>query len=179
MRTAPVPADPGGEWKEVRIPGGPSVPVRKGSPIDAVFGEAAPKSSPQRMPWSLGSLGDHLWLRLEEARPRLAELVHEELDRAIEEHRPLRPLDPFTIASDVVRYGLLEPAFARYPESAEQLARYLSVVREGYTEDEPGGYMRHALGSYVLDWLAAPQYLPMVEQLDRALHDILIAEFMD
>ena len=164
---------PEDDWTSVRLPGGPTVPVRKDSPVDVALDNRMPseEGAPSvRMPWSLGLLGDYLWTHLEEARPHIAKLIHEEVGRAIDEGRLLHPLDPMVVAREVLRYDLLEPALNRYPAGADRLAEFLRAVRNAYQAEEEGWpYAREALSTFVLDWLTSPGRLAIVEELDPQL----------
>lgn len=71
------------EWRRVELPDGKSFPVRRNSPLDAAFPEDAAPTPDMPMTWSLGLLGDLMWMRLPETRPFLAELITSELEHAM------------------------------------------------------------------------------------------------
>jgi hypothetical protein len=166
------------EWVRVHLPGGLSVPVRKGSPVEAVFGApSSPTSPPWKMQWSIGFLGDFLWMNLPESRPFLAELLTKELSEAIELDMQLYPVGPLDIASDALWHPLIEPALDADPMDVHGVARLLRIVREAYTLDPPPWEnTRYALRVYVLENLDVPEYISTVERIDGELFDIIRSE---
>jgi len=160
------------DWVIRHLPGGGSVPVRPGSPVDAVFGAADPGAG-RTMELSLGYLGDLVWLRLPEARPLVADQVARELDDAMAMGRELRHPTALNIVSDVLWTPLLRRLLESSPLDRELLARCLAVIREAYTSEESNDEVRDALLVYVMDGLRAPDYLSIVEDVDRELFEII------
>lgn len=156
------------EWVSRPLPGGGTVPVRRGSPADAAF--SVPPGPPGPDHLSLGPLGDLLWHRLPEARPLLVERVVRELEDAIALDREPRHPGAWSVVSDVLWSPLLRRALEATPQDRTLLARYLAVVREAYASGDVE--VREALSSYVLDGLRS--YLPLVAELDRELHDLVV-----
>lgn len=163
---------PPDEWVLRRLPGGGSVPVRPGSPADAVFGTS--DTGPQwTMEMSLGYLGDLVWLRLPEARPFLADRVVRELEDAITVGRELRRLTALSIASDVLWSPLLRRTLDSAPLDRDLVARCLALVREAYVSESSNDEVRDALLSYVLDGLGSPEYRPVVEEIDEEFFEVV------
>ncbi|MEU4740443.1 hypothetical protein AB0G02_08210 [Actinosynnema sp. NPDC023658] len=159
------------DWVRLHLPGGPSVPVRKGSPVEAVFGDRqATASPPWRMQWSVGFLADFLWMALPECRPFLAERIRAEVEDAIDLDRELQPLGPLDIAGDVLWYPLIQPALDADPMDEERVARLLRAVREAFALEPPAWEdSRYGLRVGVLENLDVPQYISTVERIDPAL----------
>jgi hypothetical protein len=129
------------------------------------------------MELSLGFLGDLVWMRLPEARPLVAKRIEGEVIDAITIGRELQQLTSMSIASDVLWSPLLRRALEESPLDKEKVARFLAVIREAYLADRPEGeYTQYALRTYVLEWLAQPEYLSIVEDIDRDLHDIIMRD---
>ncbi|MGW6933591.1 hypothetical protein ACWGE0_26285 [Lentzea sp. NPDC054927] len=128
-------------------------------------------SPPWKMQWSIGLLGDFLWMNLPESRPFFAERIAAEVEEAIELDRELQPLQPMDTARDVLWYPLIQPALDADPMDEEWVSRLLRVVREAWElEPPPWEDTRYGLRVYVLENLDVPDYLPIVERLDPALH---------
>lgn len=51
------------ERRRVELPDGKTFPVRRNSPLYAAFPEITAPNSDVPMPWSLGTLGDLMWMR--------------------------------------------------------------------------------------------------------------------
>lgn len=163
------------DWVRVHLPGGPTLPVRKGSPVEAVLGaQPATASPPWKMQWSIGFLGDFLWVNLPECRPFLAERIRAEVEDAIDLDRELQPVGPLDIAGDVLWYPLLQPALDAEPMDEERVARLLRVVREAFALEPPAWEdSRYGLRVYVLENLDVPEYISTVERLDPPLFDVI------
>ncbi|MCP2249651.1 hypothetical protein [Lentzea aerocolonigenes] len=165
------------DWVRIQLPGGSSVPVRRGSPVEAAFGTSPVPAPTDRMQWSIGLLGDFLWLNLPECRPFFAEQIKAEVEQAIDHDRELRPLQPMDIADYVLWQPLIEPALEARPMDEQWVSRLLRVVREAWElEPPPWEDTRYGLRVYVLERLDVPEHLPVVERLDPALYAAIRAE---
>lgn len=152
----------------IQLSGGVSVPVRAGSPLAAAFSPPGPSG---QMQWSIGVLGDFLWLNLPECRPFFAEQIKAEVEQAIEHDRGLWPIQPMDIADYVLWQLLIGPALDARPMDEQWVTRLLRIVREAWElEPPPWENTRYGLRVYVLERLDVPEYLPVVERLDPALH---------
>ncbi|NKE61039.1 hypothetical protein FXN61_31355 [Lentzea sp. PSKA42] len=155
----------------IHLPGGPAVPVRGGSPLEAAFSSSDPG---EKMSWSLGLLGDFLWRNLPECRPFFAERLKHEIDEAIEQDRELHAVWPLEIACDVLWYPLIRPALDADPMDEELVARLLRIVREAWAlEPPPWEDTRYGLRVYVLENLDVPEHISVVERLDPVLHQVI------
>ncbi len=163
------------DWVQVHLPGGPSVPVRRGSPAEAVFSGRPNAPTPAwRMQWSTGFLGDFLWMTLPECRPIFADRIKAELEDAIDLGRELQPIGPLDIACDVLWYPLVRPALNADPMDEEWVTRLLRVVREAFElEPPPWEDTRYGLRVYVLENLDVPEYIATVKRLDPALFALI------
>lgn len=133
-----------------------------------------PRQKHRQMQWSIGVLGDFVWMNLPEARPFLAERIAAEVEDAIDHDRELQPVQPMDTARDVLWYPLIQPALDAEPMDEEWVARLLRVVREAWElEPPPWEDTRYGLRVYVLENLDVPDYLPIVERLDPALHAVI------
>ncbi|NUT53781.1 MAG: hypothetical protein HOV94_41800 [Saccharothrix sp.] len=137
-----------------------------------MFGEPDPDPR-ATVEMSLGFLGDLVWRRLPEARPLVAERVVREMDDAMTVGRGIRRPTALSIVSDVLWSPLLRRALDASPIDRTLLARYLAVVREAYLSEASNDEVREALLIYVLDGLGSPEYLPVVEDVDRELFEII------
>ncbi|MFI7674621.1 hypothetical protein [Actinophytocola sp. NPDC049390] len=157
------------EWRRVESAGGNSFPVRRDSPLDAAFPEATAPTSDVPMTWSLGRLGDLMWMRLPEARPLLAKLITSELEHAMNARSELMLLVG-DIVTDALWRPLMCPTLDDYPRTRDQVARQFQVVREGYLADHPDqDATREMLVDYVFYNLQEPKYLAIVEEVDPEL----------
>jgi hypothetical protein len=129
-------------------------------------------ATPGKMHWSIGLLGDFLWLNLPECRPFFAARINAELEEAIEHDRELQPVQPMDIADHVLWQPLIQPALDAEPMDEEQVIRLLRIVREAWELEPPPPWenTRYGLRVYVLERLDVPEYLPVVERLDPVLH---------
>jgi len=143
------------------------------SPIDVV---RQPLDKPDvPMQWSLGLLGDMMWMRLPESRPFLARLIATEVETAIENDHELMLL-PDMIVIDALRNPVLRPALDDFPRTKRHLAAILCVIREAYMmENLPGA--RVTLENYVLEELQSPVYWPIVREVDPQLASLIETEF--
>ncbi|MFS8104479.1 hypothetical protein LFM09_45970 [Lentzea alba] len=132
---------------------------------------------PRRMRWSIGLLGDFVWMSLPESRPFFAERIMAEVEEAIDHDRELQPIQPMDTARDVLWYPLIQPALDARPMDEQWVARLLRVVREAWElEPPPWEDTRYGLRVYVLENLDVPDYLPVVERLDPALYAAIRSE---
>ena len=129
-----------------------------------------PRKQHRQMQWSIGLLGDFVWMNLPESRPFFAGRIAAEVEEAIDHDRELQPIQPMDTARDVLWYPLIQPALDAEPMDEEWVARLLRVVREAWElEPPPWEDTRYGLRVYVLENLDVPDYLPIVERLDPAL----------
>lgn len=124
------------------------------------------------MPWSLGHLGDLMWMTLPETRPFLAAQIVSEVEDALEYGRQLGPLLPGTLASHALWHPVMRPALDEYPNSRDRVAGHLRFLYEVYKSVEPDQTespdqlaTREALDSYVIDWLREPAYREIVDEV--------------
>ncbi len=155
----------------VHLPGGPSGPVRRGSPVEAAFNTSPATPPTTKMQWSIGFLGDFLWMNLPESRPFFAEQIRAAVEEAIDHDRELQPLQPMDIADHILWQPLIEPALDAEPTDEEWVTGLLRIVREAWElEPPPWEDTRYGLRVYVLERLDVPDYLPIVERLDPGLY---------
>ena len=129
------------------------------------------------MQWSLGLLGDFVWMNLPESRPFFAEQIGAEVEQAIDHDRDLWPIQPMDIADYVLWQPLIRPALDAEPMDEAWVTRLLGVVRQAWElEPPPWEDTRYGLRVYVLERLDVPDYLRVVERLDPALHAAIRAE---
>lgn len=156
-------------WRRVELPGGTSFSARRDSPVDAAFAEGATPAPDVPMTWSLGVLGDLMWMRLPESRPFLAELITSEVAEAIEYGRGLMLLVG-EIVPDALWHPVMRPALDDYPRTRDRVVAQLGMVREAYLADHPDrDATRGALQNYVLYNLQERRYLTIVEEVDPEL----------
>lgn len=124
------------ERRRVELTDGKSFPVRRDSPLDAAFPESTASTSDVPMTWSLGRLGDLMWMRLPEPRPFLAELITSELQHAMNARRELTLLVG-DVVTDALWHPVMRPTLDGYPRTRDQVAAQFQVVREGYLADRP------------------------------------------
>ncbi|MEV6896491.1 hypothetical protein [Amycolatopsis sp. NPDC051372] len=150
-------------WRRVELPGGRSFQARRDSPVDAAFPEHGDADVP--MPWSLGMLGDLMWMRLPETRPILAEHIAREVEDAMDAGRELMMLVG-SIAPDALWYPVMEPTLEAYPHTRDRVAAQLMVVWEAYHAEHPDrDATQYALEQYVFINLQYPPYRGIVEEI--------------
>ncbi|QRP42709.1 hypothetical protein [Amycolatopsis sp. FDAARGOS 1241] len=121
------------DWRRVELPGR-SFQARPGSPVDAAFPERGDVTDVP-MSWSLGVLGDLMWMRLPEARPILAEGIADEVENAMDAGRVL-----ILLVGDLVTdlwHRVMEPTLNNFPRTKERVAAQLRVVLEVYRAEHP------------------------------------------
>lgn len=161
------------ETRRVYRPHGASFEVRSGGALDAIYSDSEPAEPHPVMPLSLGILGDLMWLQLPDSRVRLAKLIVNEVEAAVQSGLPLCVLVG-SIVTDVLWHPLIQPALDNYPETRMQVQVYLRVVREAYLRDEsPTTGTRWALEEYVFDNLKYSPYREIVEEVDMELAEII------
>jgi hypothetical protein len=165
------------EWRNADLGNGRVVPVRRGSPLDAAFPEGEVRRLPANsaMPWSLGLLGDMMWMRLPETRPFLAKLIESELEDAISAGRELmRPLLG-CVVPDALWHPVMKPALKDFPRSRERLEEMCRVVLDAFQADpsDKDG-VRYALVHYVLGWLDEPEYRVVIEEVNPELAELVV-----
>jgi hypothetical protein len=129
------------------------------------------------MQWSLGVLGDLMWLRLPETREAIAKLLVEEIESAVHNERELRPLTAGQFVLDALWWPAIEPAFERFPTDRSQLAVQLQVVFEAYGADGPNqDAIREAFESYVFGYLGRSPYREIVAELHPELATLVARE---
>jgi hypothetical protein len=120
--------------------------------------------------WSTGPLEDLLWARLPGLRPRLASLVAEEMELAVEQDRVLWTLSPYETCS-VFMGELYWPALDGLPDTAPAAHACGRVLREILELDEAlAGEYGDPLHNRVLKWLVeAEPYREALTGLDPPL----------
>ncbi|MEU5874208.1 hypothetical protein AB0A73_21960 [Glycomyces sp. NPDC047369] len=114
--------------------------------------------------WSMGRVADLLWRHSEAARPLIREALVNELDSAMERRR--MPIDEDGGALLIHYFGsVLRPLLDSYPDTAEALQQELQLVRyvAPYRGPDSPEYISEQFNEYVLSWLRADQYRPIVE----------------
>ncbi|MPZ81400.1 MAG: hypothetical protein GEV28_13750 [Actinophytocola sp.] len=125
------------------------------------------------MTWSLGLLGDLMWMRLPETRPFLAQRIARAVEDAIDQRREL-----WLLVGDIVTGALWRPVMCPtlddYPRTRDRVAAQLRVVREAYLADHPDqDATRYMLMHYVLYNLQEPEYRRIVEEVDPELASLM------
>ncbi|MFC4856928.1 hypothetical protein [Actinophytocola glycyrrhizae] len=163
-------------WRRVDLPNGTSVPVRRNSPADAAFShDVTALGSGVPMSWSLGTLGDLMWMRLPETRPFLAERIARAVQDAIDQDDELILLVG-PVAADALWHPVMRPALDSYPNTKDRVAAQFLVVGEAYLADHPDWDARRgALENYVFSNLQEPEYRHIVEEVDPALASLIEA----
>jgi hypothetical protein len=165
-----------GEWRNYTLENGREVVVRRGSPVDAAFELAADsgKSGPGlAMQWSLGALGDLLWMRLPEARPLLAKRIERAVEDSIESDSELRTLTVGEIVTEVLGPVLMS-TLAAHPEKQTELTGQLNVVKDAYRlESWDHDTIRYMLDAFTFELLRTPQHRSIVAELDPELAGLI------
>lgn len=163
-------------WVTHFVGKGKQIRVRSGS-LAALAAEAAEASAfrrqtefPYSMDWSLGLLGDLMWMRLPESRPFIYAAAREEFERAIERDDELMPISIGDLADEVFWFELLKPAIDAYPASDADVRRYCEFLRLVLDmEGDPGATLRHVFHP-VIRWITdVNQHKQVVSAVDPAL----------
>lgn len=129
------------------------------------------------MQWSLGLLGDLMWMRLPETRPFIAQLLVSTVETAMSHDWELFLL-PGDIVVDALWRPVMLPALDDFPRSHDRLFAQLQVVREAYTTVYPGqDATNEMLEHYVLDNLRAPEYWQIVQRVDPEIELLIDSVF--
>lgn len=161
------------EWRRVELPNGTSFLARRNSPADAAFPEGGTPTPDVPMTWSLGLLGDLMWMRLPETRPFLAERIARAVEDAIDQNDELILLLG-SIVPDALWHPVMRPTLDDYPRTKDRVAAQLRVVREAYLAEHPDqDATRGTLEDYVLYNLQEPEYRRIVEEVDPELASLM------
>ncbi|MFI5611662.1 hypothetical protein [Amycolatopsis sp. NPDC051903] len=160
------------DWRRVDLPGGRSFQARRGSPVDAAFPERGDVTDVP-MSWSLGVLGDLMWMRLPETRPFLAERIAREVEDAMTTGGELVMLVG-SIVPDALWHPVMKPTLNNYPRTKDRVAAQLRVVLEAYRAEHPDrDATRYAIEQYVFIYLQDPPYRAIVEEVDPELASVV------
>ncbi|RJQ69560.1 hypothetical protein D5S17_30705 [Pseudonocardiaceae bacterium YIM PH 21723] len=159
------------QFRTVLISGGRVVRVRRGSMWDLALSDGyQPDEQRLEMPWSLGFLGDVLWLFLPESRPVIRQLLIDNVDEAIEDSSSLFPLSDSEIAREVLWEAMVEPTLQGLPGTAARLTEYCDFLRFLLGVDNKlrvgVEYGKEVLTKYVLDKIDREPYWDMMNAHD-------------
>lgn len=116
------------------------------------------------MLWSLGRLGDLLWMRFPQSREFLVDLVQDEMSNAIEQERQLQKVSSYELASWFY-WTLLRPALD--DKDVDNLRDILQTLDDAISDkEENGGMTEEAMTLRVIRNLSISSDIPAI----RALH---------
>ncbi len=168
--------------REVKIDGR-GIRVGVGSPAEYLAQSASSENAAEwrfdvgPMAWSLGRLGDLLWLRLPEMRHSITRCAVDELDDAVDQGRALEPLSPYRLCSDFYD-EILRPAIEGVPSTYRLLARAAQVLH-CILETDPGfsSLEADAMAARVLSRISFDVDVPILASVDAELGRLLAGQF--
>ena len=145
------------------------------SPVD-VARSLPPVEPDAPMQWSLGPLGDLMWLRLPETRPFLAQQLISTIETALRNEWDLYLL-PVDIVVECLWQPVMIPALEEFPRSKDRLGAQLEVVRDAYTANHRDAGTNDTLVDYVFYNLREPKYWKIVKEVDPETASLIESEF--
>jgi len=119
--------------------------------------------------WSLGVLGDQVWLRFPELRPAIRDLIFAEVQRCLDIEAALRPPAIADIAAQVLTPELVVP-IENGTAPPDLLPRLTQTIRATLAYDGPDSSWAHEeLALYLLENLATDVSLAKLAAADPQL----------
>ncbi|MFB9907812.1 hypothetical protein [Allokutzneria oryzae] len=161
------------EWV-VREWEGDEIPVRAGGFLDNMISGPDDNSYEKQlergtMSWSLGDLGDILWMMVPELRPVISELAREEFEKAITYNRYLHELSRAELCDAVS--AILLRSLRDLPVWRDTAVRCLTAMRR--VIKDTGDDYRDTFANEIMNPVTFAGLWPALAELDPELIDVM------
>lgn len=127
------------------------------------------------MPFSLGPLGDMVWVFLPDCRPAIIAILTHRLTFDMESNEPIQRIAGYDFLDEAVNPVVRMALSTRDDEVAGRALSFLWMVLTYRGID--WGAIQYDVKMYVLEWLMLPPYRDILRAYDAGLEDYICSSF--